>query len=65
MISFEVLEMIIVVVLFLIGVHKAKQPLQDMVLLENEEQKNEEYSRELCRKKPKKKVLINSRLKAI
>ena len=57
--------MIIFVVLFLIGVHKAKQPLQDMVLLENEEQKNEEYSRELCRKKPKKKVLINSRLKAI
>ena len=36
-----------------------------MVLLEKEEQKNEKYSRELYRKKPKKKVLINSRLKAI
>ena len=57
--------MIIFVVLFLIGVHKAKQLLQDMVLLEKEEQKNEKYPRELCRKKPKKKVLINSSIKAI
>ena len=43
----------------------AQQPLQDMELQEKDEEKEEKHKGKLFREKPKTKVSINSRLKAI
>ena len=43
---------------------KAEQPLRGMELKENEE-KDENHRRKLYRKNPRKKVSVNSKLKAI